>query len=288
MLLILVFFFLSDSLHVDSIQVDTLKLMPVDSNLVKKDSLTSPPPVKKPVHKISVASLIKKADKAFVAIDYELADSLYKQAYAIDSTNANLHWKMARLYVCIGDGINPLQKDKRAPYYHKAVEFARKSIALNDQNSDAYTWFAAALGVSAENSSSKEQIKHANEIKSAIDKALALNPNDDVAYSILGSFYHSVSDIGWFERVFANTFLGSVPDGSFELSEKAFRKAIELDSTIIRHYYEFALLYMDWGKPKKALTLLKQAQDLPVKMKNDRRRKREMKQMIAELEDQLR
>ena len=281
-LLVIVLFLYSDSLLVDSlhkVQNDTSGA--AQDTLITKIASPEIKPGK------SVQELIKLADESFHQIDYELADSLYLQALALDSTNAELHWRLSRLYVCIGDGINPEYKDQRAPFYDAAIRYAKKSIELNDKNAKGYTWLAAALGVSADISSSKERIKKANEIKDALDNALALNPNEDIAYSILGSFYHAISNIGWLERFFANTFLGSVPDGSFEQSEAAYQKAISIDSTIIRHYYEFALLYMDWDKPEKALALLKTARDLPVKMKNDRRRKREIKEMIAELEKKI-
>jgi len=301
-LLLLLALVLSDSLQIDSLvtQIKNDSTLRKDSAYLVQDSLLTQDSTGntvdtmlafKPEHSTkvvsSVAELTKKADKAFIKINYELADSLYSEASQLDSTNADLQWKMARLYVCMGDGIDPHLKEKRAPYYKKAVEHARKSIELNDKSASAYTWLAAALGVSADNSSSKERIKYANDLKAALDKAIKLNPKDDIAYSILGSFYHASADISWYQRFFANTFLGSVPDGSYEESEKAFQKAIELNPTIIRHYYEFALLYMDWDKPKKALELLKKAQTLPVKMKNDRRRKREMKDMIAKLEKEI-
>lgn len=228
---------------------------------------------------------LKAGDQAFVNIDYSKAQSIYEALLNTDSTNADILWRLARLNVCIGDAINPDQKEKRDAYYEKAIDYARKCIAIDPNKAEGHTWLGASLGVMADNLGSKQKIKIAKEIKKELDLAIKLNPNDDIAYSILGSYYHAIANISWFERMLANTFLGSVPEGSYEEAEVAFKKAIALNPNLIRHYHEFALLYLDWGKEKEAVALLKQALTKPVKMKNDRRRRREIKALIREYAD---
>lgn len=225
---------------------------------------------------------LKEGDKAFFNIDYPKAQSIYDALLKLDSTNTDVLWRLARLNVCIGDAISYNEKEKRDDYYEKAVEYARKCIALDEKKASGHTWLAASLGVMAENRGSKEKIKIAKEIKKELDRAIELNPKDDIAFSILGSYYRAIANISWFERMLANTFLGSIPEGSYEEAEVAFKKAIALNPTVIRHYHEFALLYIDWDKKKEAVALLKQAQTKPVMMKNDRRRLREIKALIEE------
>lgn len=225
---------------------------------------------------------LKAGDKAFARIDYPQALSIYEAILKNDSTNTDVLWRLSRLNVCIGDAINPDEKEKRGAYYDKAVLYARRCIAVDEKKAAGHTWLAASLGVMAENKGSKEKIKIAKEIKKELDRAIQLNPNDDIAYSILGSYYHAIANISWFERMLANTFLGSVPEGSYEEAEAAFKKAIALNPNVIRHYHEFALLYLDWGKKSEAIALLKQALTKPILLKNDKRRIREIKALLKE------
>lgn len=132
----------------------------------------------------------------------------------------------------------------------------------------------------ADNIGAKEKLKKANEIKRELDKALKLNPNDETALSILGSYYREAADIGWFRRFMGNTFVGRIPEGNNELAEKAFRKAIALDPRIIRNYHELALLCLDTGRNDEAVVLMKTGVEKPLLFPSDRRRIAEMHALL--------
>ncbi|ACF14491.1 conserved hypothetical protein [Chloroherpeton thalassium ATCC 35110] len=225
---------------------------------------------------------IQHGDEAFQKIDYDRAQAIFEKLYQRDSTSAALLWRMARLNVCMGDAISYEKREEREVYYSKAVQYGQKAIECDDKNSQAHAWLAAAYGVRAENSDSKERIRLATQVKLESEKAIKLDSTNGIAYSILGSYYRAIANIGWFERMIANTFLGSVPDGTYEEAEAAFKKAIALQPNVLRHYHEFALLYLDMGKEKEAIQLLKTALTKPILMKNDKKRKREIKELLKE------
>lgn len=230
------------------------------------------------------ASALTSADRAFMALDYDLADSLYTALRQADPGNAELWWKQARLNITIAESFGQRETSRKMPYYTRAVEYARKAISADNSNASAHTWLAAALAVKSDKLGNKEKLARAAEIKGELDRALALNPNDDVAWSILGSWYHQVSRIGWMNRLLGNTFVGRMPKGTPEDAEKAFRKAISLNPRAIRHYHELALLYIDLQRDAEALQILQAALNKPVLMKSDLRRKEEMKKLIRKLE----
>lgn len=231
-----------------------------------------------------VASGLTEADRAFRALDYELADSLYTALRQAEPDNADLWWKLARLNITIAESFSPKETARRMPYYTKAVDYARKAVTLETSNASAHTWLAAALAVKSDKLGNKEKLARAAEIKSELDRALALNPNDDVAWSILGSWYHQVSNIGWMNRFLGNTFVGTMPKGKPEDAERAFRKAISLNPRAVRHYHELALLLIDLQREGEALQILQAAMNKPVLMKSDLRRKEEMRKLIRKLE----
>jgi len=266
-----------------SIAQDALKLKlsaDADTLSMPQDSLRTPKSLDK-ADSLANAS-IELSDEAFQKINYESAAAILEKLYLKDSSEAELLWRMARLNICIGDAIACEKRETRAVYYDKAVKYGRKAVAADKKNAQAHAWLAAAYGVKAENSDTKERIKLANQIKQEIDLSLELDSTNGIAYSILGSYHRIIADIGWFERMIANTFLGSVPDGQYEEAEVAFKKAIKLQPNVLRHYHEFALLYLDMGKDEEAIKLLKAALKKPILMKNDKKRKLEIKALLKE------
>jgi len=230
---------------------------------------------------------IKKADKAYMSLDYKTADSLYSSLIPDVPDSAELYWKLARLNICIAEAIPPKKSENRMPFYANAVNFGRKAVQIDSSNASAHTWLAAALAVKADKIGSNEKLMRAAEIKRELDKALALNPNDDVAWSMLGSYNFQVSNIGWFSRFIGGTFVGKMPEGSREKAEQDFKKAISLNPKVIRHYHELAKLYLEEDRDKEALNILLTAENKPVLMKSDIRRLEEIRKLIRKLKKKL-
>jgi tetratricopeptide (TPR) repeat protein len=220
------------------------------------------------------------ADKELREMNYAKADSIYTSELRKNPGDAELCWKLARLQVHIGESISSEDADAGLLHYRKAVEYAHTSITLDSINSKGHAWLAASLGMMADKIGNREKLKRANDIKRELDIALQLNPNDETALSLLGSYYREAANIGWFKRMVANTFIGEVPKGNNELAEKAFRKAIALDPDIIRNYHELALICLKKGNREEALLLMNKALEKPVLFASDRKRIEEMLRLV--------
>uniref|UniRef100_B3EJG1 Regulator of microtubule dynamics protein 1 n=1 Tax=Chlorobium phaeobacteroides (strain BS1) TaxID=331678 RepID=B3EJG1_CHLPB len=241
---------------------------------------------KKHVSSASAKSL-EKGDDAFYAIDYETAETLYQACLENNPDNAAVYWRLARLYVSIGEALLPEHTAERHPYFTSAVEYAERSIQLNDKLAEGHTWLAASLGVLADNAGPREKIKRANIIKSELERALELNPQDDIALSILGSFNREIASMGWMEKVFAKTFLGSLPEGSYENAEVLFKKAISSNPRVIRHYYELGKLYKDLKRYEDAVSVLNEALTKPILMKSDKRRIKNITVLVEKMSEKI-
>ena len=216
-------------------------------------------------------------------MNYSKADSIYSAELHNNPCNADIHWKMARLQVSLGESFPKGNFDARMLHYRKAAEYARTSISLDSTNAKGHTWLAASLGMMAEKIGTKEKLKRGQEIKRELDTALRLNPNDATALSILGSYYREAANIGWFKRMVGNAFLGEVPKGNYTLAEKAFRKSISIDPGIIRSYHELALICIKSGNKEEAISLMKTALDKPILIESDKRRIEEMHALLKQL-----
>jgi sterol desaturase/sphingolipid hydroxylase (fatty acid hydroxylase superfamily) len=210
------------------------------------------------------ADPIIMGDKYFGQMRYRDAAAWYNLA-----ASAEAQWKLARTYICYGDIADDAECES---YYRKAEKAARRAVELDDRISSGHTYLAAALGNIAVFEGSKSKVRLCNEIKKELQRAIELNPNDDVAYSILGSFYRILGNISWVERQLAKAFIGSIPEGGYEDSERCLQKAIKLNPTTMRHWFELGLLYNDWGKEDKADQAFNKAQKLPVQIASDKSR----------------
>ncbi len=226
--------------------------------------------------------LINRADKALWKMNYAQADSLYTLALRDKQGSAELYWKLARLHISQSETIPDKKNEARQTHYRKAEEFARSSISIDSTNSKGHTWLAASLGMMADNAGTKEKLRRAVKIKQELDAALRLNPNDETALSMLGSYYREAANIGWFKRMMGNAFLGEVPKGSYELAEKAFRKAISIDPRVIRNYHELALICLKTNREQEAISLMKTALTQPVLIESDKARLEKMRKLLKE------
>jgi tetratricopeptide (TPR) repeat protein len=229
----------------------------------------------------NIAANVAIGDAAFFRIEYPAAIAAYEAELQSHPNDTELLWRLARVFVCEGEVQENGEGEK---YFREAETYARSCVALDPDKPEGHTWLAATLGYLALNAGMKEQVRLTSELHSEIDKAISLNPNDDAAYSIRGSFYRALGNVSWVERQLASLFLGRLPEGGFEEGEAALKKAISLAPDVMRHHYELGILYLDWDKNDDARRVLEFAATLPVRVAIDRPRLEKIKELLASLQ----
>ena len=209
----------------------------------------------------------EKGDAEFAGFRYGAAEALYVEGLVGSADNAEVLWRLARVNVCMADVAD---QDQRLALYRRAEEFAERCIGADSTMSEGHTWRAAALGNIAAFEGSKTKVQLCNVIKAELDESIRLNPENDIAYSILGSFYMALGNVSWMERRLAAIFLGSLPDGGYDDAERALKKAIALSPRVIRHHAELGQLYMQEDRAQEALAEFRQVVSLPVLLVRDR------------------
>jgi len=217
-------------------------------------------------------------DQAFASMKYDEAVTIYESLLSRDSTESEVFWRLARVHVCMGD----VQEGKeREIHYRRALYFARRCVTVDSQSSAGYTWLAAALGNTAMFEGSRTKVAYCREIKRLLDIAIVLDPKNDVAYSILGSFYRQLANVNWLERSLADLLMGGLPQGGRKESEDALTKAIAIAPNIIRHRYELGLLYKEWSKDDQARETFEVARQLQPSMVSDYKRLAQIEEWTA-------
>jgi tetratricopeptide (TPR) repeat protein len=219
-------------------------------------------------------------DDEFVRGEYANAVAAYDSVITTGNAQAQALWRLARVHVCLADVADHELKEL---LYRKAEKYARECISTDSTLSEGHSWLAVALGNIATFQGSKTKVELCNEIKFHLDRAIALNPSDDVAYSILGSFYLALGNVSWLERQLASLFLGSLPDGGYDDARRALQTAIRLAPNVIRHHYELATTYRLMGRTEDAVAEYKVSVELPPMLASDPRTQQRAREWIERL-----
>jgi TPR repeat protein len=224
---------------------------------------------------------IMKGDSAYKAFDNEAALKWYAKAYQEDSSNYEAAWKLSRAYVDVGE---TLEGDEMHAHYQKAEAFARRAIELNQKGSNGHLFLSIALGRVALNVGAKERMRLAREIKIEADSAIVYDPDNDIAYHVVGRWHRRLANLSWVEKGFANIFLGGVPkEATMENAVASFKKAIELNPEKISHRLELGITYKEMGEKDLAIAEFKKCLELPETDSDDAGHKRKAQAYLEEL-----
>lgn len=228
-------------------------------------------------------SLIAEGDRAYHQFMNEEALNIYSQALKMDSSNFEAAWKLSRAYVDVGETLD--DKDERKSYYKKGEEFSRKAIEIDSGRAEGHLYLSIALGRVALDAGAKERVRLSKEIKQEVDRALAIDSTNDIAWHVLGRWHRKIATLSWIEKKFANIFLGGVPkEASVEKSVECFRKAIELRPEHINHHLELGKSLEKLDRKNEAIVQYRIVLELPKKDADDDRYKSEATERLEDLQ----
>jgi tetratricopeptide (TPR) repeat protein len=207
----------------------------------------------------TAADYIRQGDEYFAKFDDAQALEEYLKAAQAEPANYEALWKTSRAYYDIG-GLMLLTDSKAADeqreIYSNSMTYARQAIKADPNGTWGHLFLAAAWGkyvlTHVLTQSKKEEVSASKQIKVEIDKAIELDPNNDLAYHALGRWHREMAEIGGAQRFFGGLLYGSIPKGTYNESEKYLKKAIELNPNYTIHYLELGRTYLDMKKPDLA------------------------------------
>lgn len=207
-----------------------------------------------------------KGDEFHKNFDNVNAALNYEQAYKLAPDNYEILLKLTVAYNDAGEEHVQLRKRNLAEkYISKAVDYAELFCKKFPDSADVYCYLALSYGNVAMFRGSKEKIKLANVVKENAIKSILMDPDQFVPYVVLGIYHREIANLGFFERLFANTFLGDVPEGSFEESIKMFNKALNILPNTIVPTYQLAKTYRYMGEEEKEKELLQKVISYKIK-----------------------
>lgn len=234
----------------------------------------------------SAEELIKSGDNFYAKWEDQNALNEYLKALQLEPKNYEALWKAARGYVDVADLLSGTGKEvesKKFEMYGKAVNLAKQAIQVNPNDTWGHFFFSAALGKKVLLQGKKEQIDASKLIKAESEKAIELDPNNDLAYHALGRWHRRMAEIGGAKRALGSLIYGSIPKGSLEESEKWLKKAVELKPDYINHHLELGRTYVAMKKYDQAISEFNKCLNLPETSSKDKLLKDEAKAELNKL-----
>jgi tetratricopeptide (TPR) repeat protein len=104
----------------------------------------------------------------------------------------------------------------------------------------------------------KTQLARSRLFKLEAERAIALDPHQDIAYYLLGRWNLEIASVGFLSRTYVKLVYGELPRASYGDAIADFRKAVALAPNRIIHHGGLAEAYESAGDKALALAELRQ------------------------------
>jgi len=232
-------------------------------------------------HAAADTSIFENVDKLYGTNDFSGALEECERLEASGPVDYEILWRLARSYSMAGY----LEKKKsgRRKYLAKAIDYSRKAIELDGSRFEAHLHLSESLGILSNMSPPKKKVAYSREVRTAAERAIALEPSNSKAYTVLGMWHRKAVQASWIEKSIADAFLGGLPDASLEEAVGYLIKAVELDSGLMKSHYELALVYEALNKNDLARVELNKVLECNVRHHKDEETVRNAESLLKRL-----
>ena len=229
----------------------------------------------------SAEELIQKGDIFYAKLQAAEALRFYLPAEKLDPKNVRLLVRIAREYRhLMSDATKASEKRQLG---NTAVDYAQRAVALSPNDPDTQLALAISYGKMLPMAGTKQQIATSPLIKIAADKAIALDPNNDLAWHVLGRWYLALADVGILKRAWARVAYDKLPPAKYEDAVRCFEKAMALNPSRLMHYIELGRTYAQMGRDADARKFITQGLGMAETEKDDPETKNLGRQILKKL-----
>jgi tetratricopeptide (TPR) repeat protein len=229
----------------------------------------------------SAEELILKGDVYYAKLQPGEALKFYLPAEKLDPENPKLLVRIARQYRhLMSDATNISEKRLLGA---TAVDYAQRAVALAPNDPETHLALAISYGKMLPSDGTKQQIASSRLIKIAVDKVIALDPTNDLAWHVLGRWYRGLAEVGTVKRAFAQVAYGKLPPAKHEDAVRCFEKAIVLNTNRLMHYIELGRTYAQMGRDPDARKFITKGLEMPETEKDDPETKALGRQILKKL-----
>jgi tetratricopeptide (TPR) repeat protein len=225
--------------------------------------------------------LIAKGDVFDAKLNAAEALHYYLPAEKLQPGNAQVLVRIARQYRhLMADAAG---RDEKLRLGGIALDYANRAAALAPNDSEAQLSIAISYGKMLPLMGVKEQMEASRRIKETADRAIRIDPNNDLAWHVLGRWHRVLSDVSMLKRSVASLAYGRLPQTTTEEAVKCFEKAIEINPNRLIHYVELGRAYAQMKRDAEARRSIEKGLAMPDAEKDDPDTKRRGLETLAKL-----
>jgi tetratricopeptide (TPR) repeat protein len=229
----------------------------------------------------SAEELIQKGDVFYAKLQAAEALKNYLPAEKLDPNNVRLLVRIAREYRHLMS--DATEVTEKLHLGNTAVDYAQRAVALAPNDPQTQLAVAISQGKLLPFQGTKQQIANSYLIKIAADKAIALDPTNDLAWEVLGRWYLALADVGTVKRALAQVAYGKLPPAKYEDAVRCFETAISLNPNRLMHYIELGRTYAQMGRDADARKFITKGLAMAETEKDDPETKNLGRQILKKL-----
>lgn len=229
----------------------------------------------------SSTDLIEAGDRESAARRPAQALPLFERAVQADPHNYAALWKASRELVDLAE--IEQSSNERTKLYARAVDYAKRAIAVNGNDAEGHFHLSRAIGRTALSVGPRERVKYGVEVRTEALRALELSPRHPGALHVMGVWNAEIMRLNSFTRMVAKTFLGGkiFDTASWAEATRYMELSVAAEPTRLVHRLDMARVYRDSGRNADARAAYTMAISLPLMDSNDDMYKREAERELA-------
>jgi tetratricopeptide (TPR) repeat protein len=197
-----------------------------------------------------VSTLIRKADQLDAEERADAAIDVLKQAEKISPNNPDVLIKLSQDYSDKIDAVR--ERSEKLHFANLCMEYAKKAVREAPDNSDAHVCLSIAYGKMTDFTDNKTKIEYSKVVKSEAERAVELNPKNDLALFILGRWNFDMATLNPFLKGVAQALYGQLPPASKEKAIEYFQRAIAAAPRRIMYRGAYAEALESTGRTQEA------------------------------------
>jgi tetratricopeptide (TPR) repeat protein len=202
----------------------------------------------------AVPEKLAAGDAAVARFEVDAAVTAYRAARTLAPDNYEAAWKLSRALADKATLTTDRAQEKKLVVEAESV--AREAVRLKPDDAKGHVFLAIAVGKLALYEGGKRQVELSREVKSAAQRALELDADEDLAHHVLGVWNREMSELNWALKQFAQLLYGRFPPASLEEAAGHLRQAAGLAPETVSHQVELGITLASsrqWAAAKEAL-----------------------------------
>jgi tetratricopeptide (TPR) repeat protein len=211
--------------------------------------------------------LIAMGDTFYAKLQATEALKYYLPAEKLEPNNVRLLEHISREYRHLM--IDATSAQEKLSLGNTAVNYARRAVAINPNDPEAQLAVAISYGKMEPLETNRQKFEAVRIIKDAADKAIKLDPRNDLSWHVLGRWHERLAEVNPVMRAMAQVAFGKLPDSTHEEAATCFQRAIALNPNRLMHYIELGLVYAQMGRTDEARRFINTGLSMPNTEKDD-------------------